>query len=68
VAGREIAKVPFNGDLYLYWTLDLDFKIQSLQLDALQMCEILACGPVAPLIPFHQWWNLVTTIKHFKSN
>jgi ankyrin repeat protein len=43
--------------------------LQSLRLDALQMCEILvhACGPLAPLVTFHQWWMIVTTIKHFKS-
>jgi ankyrin repeat protein len=40
--------------------------LQSRGLDALQMCEILqhACGPLAPLIPFHIWWNIATTVKH----
>jgi hypothetical protein len=42
--------------------------LQSLRLDALQMCEILphACGAMAPLIAFHQWWKIATTVKHFK--
>jgi ankyrin repeat protein len=41
--------------------------LQSLQLPALQMCEILlfSCDPIAPLIPFHQWWKIATTAKHF---
>jgi ankyrin repeat protein len=42
--------------------------LQSLRLDALQMCEILqhSCGPFAQLVEFHQWWKIVTTVKHFK--
>jgi ankyrin repeat protein len=44
--------------------------LQPLQLDALQMCEILlhACAyssPVSLSIPFHRWWQLATTVKHF---
>jgi hypothetical protein len=41
--------------------------LQSLRLDALQMCEILqrSCGHVARLIPFHLWWKIATTVKHF---
>jgi hypothetical protein len=42
--------------------------LQSLELDALQTCEVLlhSCGPVAPLVPFHHWWTIATTVKHFK--
>jgi hypothetical protein len=41
--------------------------LQPLGLDALCMCEILAhaCGPVAPFVPFHCWWQIATTVKHF---
>jgi hypothetical protein len=41
--------------------------LQSLGLDALQMCEIAqhSCGHVAHLIAFHQWWTIATTVKHF---
>jgi ankyrin repeat protein len=44
--------------------------LQSLRLDALQMCEILphACGAMAPLIAFHQWWKIATTVKHFNAS
>jgi hypothetical protein len=44
--------------------------LQSLRIDALQMCEILqfACGRVAQLIPFHIWWKIATTVKHFRTN
>jgi ankyrin repeat protein len=43
--------------------------LHSLRLDALQMCEILmqACGPFAHAVPFHCWWNIATTAKHFFS-
>lgn len=42
--------------------------LQSLRISALQTCEILvcACGPVAPLVPFHVWWRIATTVKHRK--
>jgi ankyrin repeat protein len=42
--------------------------LHARQLDALQMCEVLvhACGPVAPLIPFHHWWTIVTIVKYKK--
>jgi ankyrin repeat protein len=42
--------------------------LQALELDAVRTIEILrcACGPVAPLIQFHLWWQIVTTIKHSK--
>jgi ankyrin repeat protein len=41
--------------------------LQSLGIDALQMCEILqhACGPAARFVAFHQLWNIATTVKHF---
>lgn len=41
--------------------------LQSRGLDALQMCEVLvhACGPVAPMVDFHHWWAIATTVKHF---
>jgi ankyrin repeat protein len=44
--------------------------LAALDLDALRMCEILlhACGIVAPMIGFHHWWKIATTVKHFKSN
>lgn len=47
--------------------LQVCIGLQSLGLDALQTCEILlhACGPVAPLIPFHHWWTIATSAKHF---
>jgi hypothetical protein len=48
--------------------IEVCIGIQPLQLDALQMCEILvhACGPLAPVISFHHWWAIATTVKHFK--
>lgn len=48
--------------------LEICTALQSLCIDALQMCEILiySCGHIASLIPFHIWWNIATTVKHFR--
>jgi hypothetical protein len=66
-ARREIAKVRLDFVRHRAWQVCIG--LQSRGLDALQMCEVLlhACGPVAPLIEFHQWWKIATTAKHFKS-
>lgn len=64
-ARRSIAKIQLN------FVRDRAFEVCvglcPLQLDALQTCKILvnACGPVAPLIAFHHWWKIATTVKHF---
>jgi ankyrin repeat protein len=65
IARRRIAKERI--DFVRSRALQVCIGLQSLRLDALQMCEILqhSCGPVAPLIPFHIWWNIATTAKHF---
>jgi ankyrin repeat protein len=67
-ARREIAKTRL--DFVRDRAIEVCVGLQPLQLDALQMCVILqhACGPVARLIAFHQWWKIATTVKHFKSN
>jgi ankyrin repeat protein len=66
-ARSEIAKARL--DFVRYRALEVCIGLQSLQLDALQLCEILlhACGQVAPLIAFHQWWKIATTVNHFKT-
>jgi hypothetical protein len=65
-ARREIAKVRL--DFVRNRAMEVCIGLQSLRLDALQVCEILqlACGPLARLIAFHQWWKIATTVKHFK--
>jgi hypothetical protein len=65
-ARRDIAKARI--DFVRYRALEVCIGLQSLRLDALQLCEILqfACGPVAPLIPFHIWWKTATSVKHFR--
>jgi hypothetical protein len=42
--------------------------LQSLRLDALQLCEIMthACAPAAKHVPFHELWNIATMAKHFR--
>jgi ankyrin repeat protein len=67
-ARRDIAKMRL--DFVRDRALEVCISLQSLELDALQMCEIMlfACGPVAPLISFHVWWKIATTVKHFRTN
>jgi ankyrin repeat protein len=64
-ARREIAKTRL--DFVRHRALQVCFGLQSRGLDALQMCEVLlhSCGPLAPLILFHHWWKIATTVKHF---
>jgi ankyrin repeat protein len=65
-ARREIAKMRL--DFVRNRAMEVCIGLQPLQLDALQMCVILelACGPLARVIAFHQWWKIATTVKHFK--
>lgn len=64
-ARRRIAKIRI--DFVRRRALQICVGLHCLDLDALQTCEILlhACGPVAPLIPFHRWWAIATTVKQF---
>jgi ankyrin repeat protein len=66
LARREIAKMRL--DFVRHRAMEICIGLQSLQLDALQLCEILqhSCGPRAHLNAFHQWWKIATTVKHFK--
>jgi hypothetical protein len=67
-ARRRIAKIRL--DLVRNRAMQFCIGLQPLGLDALQMCEILqhACcrGRLAQLIPFHIWWKIATTVKHFQ--
>lgn len=47
--------------------LQVCIGLYSLDLDALQMCEILrhACGPFARMVALHHWWQVATAVKHF---
>jgi hypothetical protein len=64
-ARRRIARKRL--DFVRERALQVCIGLQPRGLDALQMCEILqhACGPMAPLIPFHIWWTIATKVKHF---
>jgi ankyrin repeat protein len=63
----EIAKVRL--DFVRNRAMEVCIGLQSLRLDALQLCEVLqhACGPLARFTAFHQWWKIATTVKHFTS-
>jgi ankyrin repeat protein len=66
-ARTDLAKARL--DFVRYRALEVCIGLQSRELDALQLCEILqfACGRFAPLIPFHTWWKIATTVKHFRN-
>jgi ankyrin repeat protein len=66
-ARREISKARI--DFVRDRARQVCIGLQSLRIDALQMCEVLqfACGAIAPLIPFHIWWKIATTVKHFRT-
>ena len=67
-ARRDIVKLRL--DFVRHRALIVCIGLQSMELDALQMCEIMlhSCGRVAPLVAFHHWWAIATTVKHFKSS
>jgi ankyrin repeat protein len=64
-ARKGIAKTRL--DLVRYRALQICIGLQSLRLNALQLCEILmrSFGAIGALIAFHQWWRIATTVKHF---
>jgi ankyrin repeat protein len=65
-ARRRVARLQL--DFVRQRALQVCIGLQSRGLDALQMCELLqySCGPVAALVPWHRWWTIATTVKHFR--
>jgi ankyrin repeat protein len=57
-------------DFVRYRACQIGVGLQSLRLDALQLCEIMrhSFGALGSLIAFHHWWKIATTIKHFHTN
>jgi ankyrin repeat protein len=64
-ARRRISKARL--DLVRARAADVCIGLQSLRLNALQLCEILmrSCGVFGSLIEFHEWWAIATKVKHF---
>lgn len=64
-ARRRIGKARL--DLVRGRAADVCIGLQSLRLNALQLCEILmcSCGVFGSLIEFHEWWAIATKVKHF---
>jgi ankyrin repeat protein len=54
-------------DLVRSRALEIGLGLQSLNLNALQLCEIMmhSFGAIGSLIAFHQWWAIATKVKHF---
>jgi ankyrin repeat protein len=65
-ARRCIAKNRFN--LVRKRALEICVGLQSLRLNALQSCEIMAhsFGALGSAIAFHQWWAIAIIVKHFR--
>lgn len=64
-ARRQIAKTRL--DLVRQRALEICVGLRPLDLNALQLCEILthSFGALGSVVPFHQWWAIATTVKHF---
>jgi ankyrin repeat protein len=48
--------------------LEICIGLQSLELNALVLCEIMTnmFAPIESWVPFHKVWAIVTTVKHWK--
>jgi hypothetical protein len=63
-ARRRIARE--RVDLIRARAFEVCVALESLELPALVMCEILefACAPFAACVPFHHKWDIVVAVKH----
>lgn len=69
IATAKLSIKKQRVDLVRWRAMEVCVALQSLRINALQLCEILqyACEPFAqPLNAFHTLWNIVTTVKHFR--
>lgn len=64
-ARKRIAQLRF--EFVRKRALEICIALQSLNLDALQMCEIMIQS-FGNLVAFHQWWKLVTAVKHLRKD
>jgi ankyrin repeat protein len=67
-ARHRIAKTRL--DLVRERAFQICVGLQSFQLNALQLCEILmhSFGALGWLIALHQWWAIATKVKHFRDH
>jgi ankyrin repeat protein len=65
-ARRRIAKTRL--DLVRERAFQICVGLQSLRLNALQLCEIMmhSFGALGSLIMFHQWWAIAVKVKHLR--
>jgi ankyrin repeat protein len=64
---KKIAKKRL--DLVRNRALQICIALQSLQLPALLLCEILKhMSTFSSLIEFHQWWAIATRVKHYSKH
>jgi ankyrin repeat protein len=60
---RWIARTQL--DFVRHRAFDVCVALQSLELDALQLCEIMMHSCRAEFVAFHQWWSIAVAVKHF---
>jgi ankyrin repeat protein len=67
-ARQRIAKSRL--DLVRERAFQICVGLHSLDINALQLCEILmhSFGAIGSVIAFHQWWMIATKVKHFRDH
>ncbi len=69
IAAAKASIKKQHVDSVRWRAMEICVGLQSLRINALQLCEILeqACAPLSqPMIPFHTLWNIATAVKHFR--
>ena len=68
VESHRVQHVDFDLNRLCIRALQVCNGLRMLGLDALTMCEILmkSCDEADADVPFHRWWQIATTVKHFK--
>ncbi len=68
IAAAKASITKQRVDCLRWRAMEICVGLQSMQINALQLCEILqrACAPFGRLVPFHTLWNIATTVRHFR--
>jgi cytohesin len=68
VSAARVVLAQARLDLVRARGTEVCIGLQSLRLDALQLCEIIwhACASAAVHVPFHELWAVAVAAKHFK--
>lgn len=61
---RDVGRAQF--DFVRHRALEVCIALQSFELDALQLCEIMQHACRAEFVAFHHWWRIAVAVKHFR--